>query len=97
VHPSSRTHNAARAEYDRTGGIGLGAEPSNPRQEYARTDRAAVHAINWNAIALPSAIVRDLAVETPHPECNASKQGGEDALVHNVCIVFPFRRERTRQ
>jgi hypothetical protein len=57
------THNAARAEYDRAGGIGLGAEPSNSRQEYARTDRAAVHAINWNVIAPPSAIVRDLAAE----------------------------------
>src|SRR6266478_4873293 len=26
-----------------------------------------------------------------------SKQGGEDASVHHVCIVFPFRREGTCQ
>src|SRR6266446_8173595 len=26
-----------------------------------------------------------------------SKQGGDDASVHHVCIVFPFRREGTCQ
>src|ERR1700686_3762816 len=36
----------------------------------------------------------------PRPECTLktlSNQGGEDAFVHHVCIVFPFRREGTCQ
>src|SRR5438105_8871709 len=40
--------------------------------------------------------------EIPRPECTTrskrlQKQGGEDASVHHVCIVFPFRREGTCQ
>lgn len=49
------------------GGIGLGAEPSNPRQEYACTDRAMVHAIDWPG-SFPSWVdITASAEHGPHP------------------------------
>jgi hypothetical protein len=91
------TQNAARAEHDRTGGIGLNAESSNPRQEYAaQTAPRFMHKLERYRRA-KCYYVRSGRGKFRVQNVTPSKQGGEDAFVHHVCIVFPFRREGTRQ
>jgi hypothetical protein len=46
---------------------------------------------------LKSAITYDQAAENSASRMHAQNREEKYALVHHVCIVFPFRREGTRQ
>jgi uncharacterized protein with GYD domain len=66
--------NAAQAEYDRQGGIGLGAGPSNPQQGYVCTGRAKVHVIKLGHLSPGKVLLWDWTVENSASQNARSKR-----------------------